>query len=69
MPAESMRRLRLRRAGLLPALPACPDCGRQVRSARTGPLCSRCWRRSAAGREWNRERVARSRQRPAAAAL
>jgi len=59
--AAAMRRLRLRRAGLLPELPGCPDCGRQVRSARTAPLCSRCWRRSPAGREWNRQRVARQR--------
>ncbi len=65
MTADAQRRLRLRRAGLLPELPDCPDCGRQVRSARTAPLCSRCWRRSTAGREWNRQRVATSRQQKA----
>lgn len=56
--AAAMRRFRLRRAGLLPALPDCTSCGRQVRSARTAPLCSRCWRLSPAGREWNRLRMA-----------
>jgi hypothetical protein len=61
MTAESMRRLRLRRAGLLPALPECTTCGCQVRSNRTAPLCSRCWRLSDAGREWNRRRMAAKR--------
>lgn len=58
MTAESMRRLRLRQAGLLPALTDCITCGCQVRSTRTAPLCSRCWRLSDAGREWNRRRMA-----------
>ena len=62
MTADAMRRLRLRRAGLLPALPDCPACGRQMRSARTAPLCSRCWRLSPAGREWNRLRMAARRR-------
>jgi hypothetical protein len=61
--AAAMRRLRLRRAGLLPALSDCPTCGCQVRSARTAPLCSRCWRLSPAGREWNRQRMAARRAR------
>lgn len=61
MTADSQRRLRLRRAGLLPELPDCPECGCQVRSTRTSPLCSRCWRHSLVGREWNRQRVARQR--------
>ena len=59
--AAAMRRLRLRRAGLLPVLPDCTACGRQVRSSRTAPLCSRCWRLSDAGREWNRLRMAQRR--------
>ena len=61
--AAAMRRLRLRRAGLLPALPDCPTCGCQVRSAKAAPLCSRCWRLSPAGREWNRQRMAARRTR------
>lgn len=61
--AAAMRRLRLRRAGLLPALPDCSICGRQVRSTRTAPLCTRCWRLSPAGREWNRQRMAARRSR------
>ena len=61
--AAAMRRLRLRRVGLLPALPDCPTCGCQVRSAKTAPLCSRCWRLSPAGREWNRQRMAARRAR------
>lgn len=62
--AAAMRRLRLRRAGLLPALPQCTACGRQVRSARTAPVCSRCWRLTPAGREWNRMRMAIARLLP-----
>jgi recombinational DNA repair protein (RecF pathway) len=63
--AAAMRRLRLRRAGLLPKLAGCTTCGRQVRSTRTAPLCSHCWRLTPAGREWNRQRVARQRQQKA----
>jgi ribosomal protein L32 len=62
-PAEKTARHRLRLAGEIPALPACPQCGRTVISDRTAPLCSRCWKRSPAAREWNRERVARQRKR------
>jgi hypothetical protein len=47
-------------AGVTP-LPTCPECGRTVISDRAAPLCSRCWKRSPAAREWNRERVARQR--------
>ncbi len=56
---ERTRRYRRRLAGLtdLTALPACPQCGRQVRSNRTAPLCSQCWKRSAAGRDANRDRM------------
>lgn len=61
--ATATARWRLRQVGLLPLLAPCPDCSRQVRSARTAPLCSRCWRRSAAGREWDRLRVAARRAR------
>ncbi|MEN9780947.1 MAG: hypothetical protein RL014_2095 [Pseudomonadota bacterium] len=39
----------------------CPQCGRLVRSMRTAPLCSQCWKRSAAGREANRQRMAATR--------
>ncbi len=39
----------------------CPECGRLVRSRRTAPLCSICWKRSSAGREANRQRMARIR--------
>ena len=39
----------------------CPECGRLVRSRRTAPLCSRCWKRSPAGREANRDRMAKLR--------
>jgi hypothetical protein len=39
----------------------CPDCGRLVRSRRTAPLCSTCWKRSPAGREQNRQRMAAAR--------
>jgi hypothetical protein len=63
MTADAMRRLRLRRAGLLPELATCTACSRQARSTRTAPLCSRCWRLSPAGREWNRLRMAAARAR------
>jgi len=37
--------------------------GRRVRSRRTAPLCSRCWRVTPAGREANRLRMAAARRR------
>ena len=53
------RRYRARLAGLPdPDAPQpCPVCGVLVRSARTAPLCSQCWKRSPAGREANRLRM------------
>ena len=67
MPRQSSRekvtRHRLRQAGELPALPACPDCGRTVISSRTLPLCSLCWRRSPAGKVADAERKRRVRKR------
>lgn len=59
------RRYRARLRGLpdLAAPQPCPDCGRLVRSQITRPLCSRCWKRSASGREINRLRMARIRAR------
>ena len=58
--AARTRRYRARLRGLPdPTAPQpCPDCGRLVRSRRTAPLCSRCWRRTPAGREANRLRMA-----------
>lgn len=60
---ERTRRYRARQRGLPDpdAPPPCPECGRQVRSTRTAPLCSRCWKRSPAGREANRQRMAKAR--------
>lgn len=59
------RRYRLRLRGLPdPDAPQpCTQCGRLVRSARTAPLCSHCWKRSPAGREQNRLRMQALRQR------
>jgi endogenous inhibitor of DNA gyrase (YacG/DUF329 family) len=56
-------RWRRRLAGLPdPGAPQpCPECGRLVRSARTAPLCSQCWKRSPAGRDANRQRMAATR--------
>jgi hypothetical protein len=61
---ERTRRYRLRLAGLPdPDAPQpCPQCGRLVRSIRTAPLCSQCWKRSPAGREQNRQRMAAARR-------
>jgi hypothetical protein len=61
--AARTRRYRLRLRGLPdPSAPQpCIVCGRLVRSQRTAPLCSQCWKRSPAGREANRERMARAR--------
>jgi endogenous inhibitor of DNA gyrase (YacG/DUF329 family) len=61
--AARTRRYRLRLAGKAdPAAPQpCPECGRLVRSTRTAPLCSQCWKRSPAGREANRQRMAATR--------
>lgn len=63
--AARTRRYRARLRGLPdPAAPQpCPSCGRLVRSRRTAPLCSRCWRLSPAGREQNRQRMAAARAR------
>lgn len=36
----------------------CPQCGRLVRSRRTAPLCSICWRGTPEAREQNRLRMA-----------
>ena len=63
--AARTRRYRLRLAGLPDpdAPPLCSECPRQVRSTRTAPLCSKCWKRSPAGREANRQRMAAARAR------
>ena len=66
MPDTSARRTarwRARLAGLPdPQAPQrCPQCGRLVRSQRTAPLCSRCWKLSPEGREANRQRMAKAR--------
>ena len=54
--SEKVARFRQRQAGLLPALPSCPQCGRSVISARTLPLCSRCWKLSPDGKALAAER-------------
>ena len=55
------KRYRDRKAGLVPMLPPCPGCGKQVRNADKGGLCSRCWLLTPQGREWNAAKTARSR--------
>lgn len=62
--AARMRRYRARLRGLPdPTAPQpCTVCSRLVRSRRTAPLCSLCWKRSPAGREANRQRMARLRE-------
>lgn len=59
---EKVSRFRLRQAGKLAPLPMCPECGLQVRSERTAPLCSRCWKRSPAGKAADAERKRLKRQ-------
>ena len=63
------RRYRARLRGLPDptAPPPCSTCGRLVRSQRTGDLCSICWKRSPAGREANRLRMAKARAQQRAA--
>lgn len=59
-----MRRLRARRRGEpdpTAPQPCAQQCGRLVRSKRTAPDCSICWRTLPAGREANRDRMARTR--------
>lgn len=53
-PAERKARQRARERGDLPDLPVCP-CGKRIRGDRL--LCSRCWLRTDAGREWQRQRL------------
>jgi hypothetical protein len=66
MPRQPSRdktaRHRLRLAGDLPALPACPQCARTVISDRTAPLCSRCWKRTPEGRAADAERKRQARK-------
>jgi len=67
MPDTSAARTRRYRARLreLPdpdAPQPCTECSRLVRSTRTAPLCSRCWKRSPAGREETKQRVAKARR-------
>jgi hypothetical protein len=47
--AQRFKRYRMRKAGLLPPLPACPQCGAKCTSDRWLPLCSICARRSSWG--------------------
>lgn len=61
--ATRAKRYRDRKAGLLPELPPCPTCGKQVRNNDKGGLCQRCWLLTPQGREWNAEKTARSRKR------
>jgi hypothetical protein len=58
---EKVARHRLRKAGKLPPIPDCVECGRQVRSAVTGQLCRQCWRRSPEGRAVEAERKRKAR--------
>jgi predicted amidophosphoribosyltransferase len=57
-----VHRHRLRKAGKLPPVPVCPDCGARVLSTKTAPLCSKCWKRTPAGRAADAERKRRRRQ-------
>ena len=63
MPSEPSRdkvaRYRLRKAGDLPPLPPCPECGRQIRNGSL--LCSRCWKRTPEGKAADAERKRRQR--------
>jgi transposase-like protein len=60
---EKVARYRLRQAGELQQLPTCPECGRNVISTTTLPLCSRCWRKSPDGRAADAARKRRARKR------
>ena len=55
--AERQRRYRQRITGQAPAVPVC-GCGKQANRPQYGGLCSRCWRKTSAGREWQRLRIA-----------
>lgn len=59
------RRSRMRKAGLLPALPFCPTCGRKVLQETTLPLCKTCWNRTPEGRAAAVQRVQEWRRRKA----
>jgi hypothetical protein len=59
--ADRMRLLRARRRGEAPPLQQCQACGVTLRNLSRAPWCSHCWRRTEAGREWQRERIARQR--------
>lgn len=61
-----VNRHRQRQRGDLPPLPICPDCGRTIIRAAPDGVCSRCWKRTPAGRkaEAARGRRRRSKQKP-----
>lgn len=60
--ADRKRRQRARQRGELPPVPICPSCGKPAKG-QGAPLCSRCWLKTDAGREWQRARVQRYRLR------
>ena len=66
---ERMRLLRARRRGEAPPVQQCHDCGVALRNPFYAPWCSRCWRRTEAGRAWQRERIARQRAKRRAAEM
>jgi hypothetical protein len=53
-PADRQRRRRARQRGEMPDLLTC-SCGKCIRGDRE--LCSRCWLRTDAGREWQHDRL------------
>ena len=56
--ATKQARYRARLRGEIPpAVPLLCACGKG-RSGRYGMLCRDCWRKTDAGRAWNRERIA-----------
>lgn len=69
-PYERVKRSKLRKAGLLPALPLCSDCNNPYYTLRPDAqsLCHACWLRTPAGRshraaqeQARRQRLAQSR--------
>jgi hypothetical protein len=60
---DRQRRWRQRQAGMLPPAErlSCTSCGAGCTGSH-GALCSRCWRRTPEGKEWQRLRVAAYRQ-------
>ena len=60
---ERVKRHRMRKAGVIPDLPTCSDCGNVYYRSRPENLCYACWLRTPAGRSYRTAQEQARRQR------